>query len=150
MLKKISVLMFIVTLLLPTRSLADETPKLADMAAGQKAPFAGTLLNPAAVAQMITEKETMQTECVLAKAYVEEKEKAKCDLLVKTAGARLDASKTTLDSILSIKNREIERLNQLALNRPNDNNHWWFSGGVVAGIITSVVIFYAAVEISHE
>ena len=150
MLKKISVLIFVVALLLPVRSLADETPKLVDLAVGQKAPFAGTLLNPTAVAQMIADKENLQVECTLAKTYVEGREKAKCDLMVNSVDASLRALETRNQAILFIKDEEITRLNQLALNRPNKNSHWWFSGGVVVGIITSVVIFYAAVKVTHE
>jgi hypothetical protein len=129
---------------------ADEAPKITDVAKGQKVPFAGTLLNPSAAAQLIAEKENVKEQCSLSKAYIENKEKTRCDFLINTANSHLDASKATLDAILAIKDEEITRLNSLALERPNKNNHWWFAGGIAAGVITSVVIFYAAVEISHE
>ncbi|MBO66898.1 MAG: hypothetical protein CL398_01180 [Acidiferrobacteraceae bacterium] len=149
MLKKISVIV-VVAMLGVSPAYANEAPKITDVAKGQKVPFAGTLLNPAAAAQLIAEKENVKEQCSLSKSYIENKEKARCDLLINTANARLDASKSTLDAILAIKDEEIARLNGLALEQPNKYNHWWFAGGIAAGIITSVVIFYAAVEISHE
>ena len=48
---------------------------------------------------------------------------------------------------MKIKDEEINRFQKLALERPNKNSHWWFAGGMFAGIATSVIIFYAAVEI---
>ena len=45
---------------------------------------------------------------------------------------------------------EVNRFEKLALEKPNKNSHWWFAGGMVAGIVTSVVIFYAAVEIGER
>ena len=119
------------------------------MLKGDKAPYDGMLLNPTAAAQVIAAKEAAVAECSLAKTYVLEREKAKCDLSVNSIGASLDALKDRHNSILSIKDEEIRRLNQIALKRPNAYSHWWFGGGIVVGIVTSVVIFYAAVEISN-
>ena len=80
---------------------------------------------------------------------MEQKEKAKCDLLVSTTKVEIDFLKQKYDSILKIKDEENNRLQKFALERPNKNSHWWFAGGVVAGIITSITIFYAAVEIKE-
>jgi hypothetical protein len=131
----------------PTLARAQTEPKVVTLAQGQKAPFAGTLLNPAAVAHTIAEKEGVANQCKLTQDYLEQREKARCDLLIASVNARLDASKTTLDSILRIKDEEIERLSQVALSRPNEYSHWWFAGGVAVGIITSITIFYASVEV---
>ena len=126
---------------------AQSAPKVITLAKNQKAPFAGTLLNPAAVAHTIAEKESVANQCALAKQYVEEREAAKCDLLVKTAETRIESVRLERDSIMGIKDEEIERLRKMALDRPNRHNHWWFAGGVVAGIVTSITIFFASVEV---
>ena len=131
----------------PILAHAQPAPKVVTLAKDQRAPFAGTLLNSAAVAHTIAEKEAVTNQCKLTQEYIEQREKAKCDLLVATAGVRLEASKTALDSILKIKDEEIERLSKVALDRPNKYNHWWFAGGVATGIITSIAIFYASVEV---
>ena len=62
----------------------------------------------------------------------------------------IDFLKKKYDSILKIKDEEVERFQKLALEKPNKNSHWWFAGGMVTGIVTSVVIFYAAVEIGDK
>ena len=128
---------------------AQDVPKVTTLQKGQQAPFAGSLLNPSAVAHAIAEKENIASQCRLSEQYTEKREKAKCDLLVATASARLDASRTAIDSILRIKDEEIERLNKVALDRPNRYSHWWFGGGIVVGIITSITIFYASVEVAR-
>jgi len=133
---------------IPSLTFAQEAPKVVTVTKGQPAPFAGTLLNPAAVAHTIADKESTVAQCKLTQTYIEKREKASCDLMVGSIQASLDALKGKHDSILMIKNEEIERLHKIAADRPNQHNHWWFAGGLVAGIVTSVVIFYAAVEVS--
>ncbi len=126
---------------------ADELPKMTDLSKNQKAPFTGTLFNISAVAQIIAETENARQQCSLQKNYIEGKEKAKCDLAVNNFQANLTALEQKHNSILEIKNEEIDRLDRIAIEKPNRNNHWWFAGGMVVGIVTSVVIFYAAVSI---
>ena len=47
----------------------DEEPVITDVREGDVAPFTGTLLNPAAVAQMLAEQEVNQTACELRIQY---------------------------------------------------------------------------------
>jgi len=129
---------------------AQETPKIKPMNQGEIAPFPGVLFNSAAVAQSIAEKEYNAAQCRLRTAHIEQKEEIRCDLLVSTVKVEVDFLKQKYDSILKIKDEEVNRLQKFALERPNKNSHWWFAGGVVAGIVTSVVIFYAAVEIGER
>jgi hypothetical protein len=79
---------------------------------------------------------------------VQEREKTRCDLTVSNVQASLDALTGRHTSIIDIKNDEIERLSKIALERPGKYNHWWFGGGIVVGVVTSIAIFYAAVEVS--
>ena len=58
----------------------DEQPVITDSREGQAAPFTGTLLNPAAVAQMLAEQEANQTECELRIQYAEDRQQAMCNL----------------------------------------------------------------------
>ena len=134
----------------PLLVFAQETPKIKPMNLGEVAPFPGVLFNSAAVAQSIAEKEYNSDQCRLRTAHIEQKEKIKCDLLVSTVKVEVDFLKQKYDSILKIKDEEVNRLQKFALEKPNKNSHWWFAGGMVAGIVTSVVIFYAAVEIGER
>ena len=133
----------------PVMVFADDIPKIKPMNKGEIAPFAGVLFNPAAIAQTIAEKEYNAQQCRLRTEHLEQKEKAKCDLIVSTTKVEIDFLQKKYDSIMKIKDEEINRLQKVALERPNKNSHWWLAGGMVAGIITSVVIFYAAVEIKE-
>jgi len=131
----------------PILVFAQEAPKIKPMNQGEVAPFPGVLFNSTAVAQSIAEKEYNADQCRLRTAHIEQREKIKCDLLVSTVKVEVDFLQQKYNSILKIKDEEINRLQKFALERPNKNSHWWFAGGVVAGIVTSIAIFYAAVEI---
>jgi len=138
-----------VSLLLLYSSLAlANGPRVTTLELDQKAPFAGTLMSPSAVAQIIAETELARDECKLRESFVQEREKTRCDLTVSNVQASLDALTGRHTSIIDIKNDEIERLSKIALERPGKYNHWWFGGGIVVGVVTSIAIFYAAVEVS--
>jgi len=144
---KIIAILLLITF--PVMAFADDIPKIKPMNKGEIAPFTGVLFNPTAVAQTIAEKEYNAQQCRLRTEHLEQKEKAKCDLIVATTKVEIDFLQKKYDSIMKIKDEEINRLQKVALERPNKNSHWWLAGGMVAGIVTSVVIFYAAVEIKE-
>lgn len=147
--KTVKILTFLFFFASSSLAIAQEAPKVITLQKDQIAPFAGTLLNPAAVAHAIAEKENVVRQCNLSTQYIEKREKAKCDLLVGTAKVQVDALSSQYNSIMEIKDEEIKRLSKFAFERPNKHNHWWFAGGVVVGIATSIAIFYAAVEVSN-
>ena len=134
----------------PAIVFANDLPKIKPMNKGEVAPFSGVLFNSSAVAQSIAEKEYNAEQCRLRIDHLEQREKAKCDLLVSTVKVEVDFLQQKYNSILKIKDEEIDRFQKLALERPNKNSHWWFAGGIVAGIVTSIAIFYAAVEIREN
>ena len=144
------IIAIILLITFPVMAFADDTPKIKPMNKGESAPFSGVLFNSSAVAQTIAEKEYNAEQCRLRIEHIEQKEKAKCDLLVATTKVEIDFLQKKYDSIMKIKDEEINRFQKLALEKPNKNSHWWFAGGMVAGIVTSVVIFYAAVEIKEN
>ena len=45
-------------------------------------------------------------------------------------------------TLINIKNSEIERLSAIAVNQ-SDYSKWWATGGVVVGIILTVAVVYA-------
>jgi hypothetical protein len=148
--KTLSLLMCSVILTIPASTLAQQGGKITSLDEGTPAPFSGILLDTTASARLLTEKEYQNEECNIKLSYEFEKSKARHNLemgIIKSKVVLLEESST---SILSMKDTEIKRLQGLALKNPNDNANWWFTGGVVAGIITSLAIFYAAVEIPKE
>ena len=75
-----------------------------------------------------------------------EKTKARHKMEMDNAKIAHDMVERRYSSIVQINNKEIERLQKIALERRNEYSPLWFAGGVVAGIATSIAIFYAAVE----
>ena len=126
-------------------ALAQEVePIITDIVEGQTAPFSGTLLNPAAVAQMLAEKEANETECELRIEYAEDRQQAMCDLMVDSTTASLQALQERYDTIMDIKDQEIERLTEIAIEADHrDFSTLWFTGGLIIGVATSVAVAYA-------
>ncbi len=137
---------FLVSLLvIQPLALAQEVePIITDIIEGQTAPFSGTLLNPAAVAQMLAEKEASEAECELRIEYAEDRQQAMCDLVVDSTTASLEALQERYNTIMDIKDQEIERLTEIAIEADHrDFSTVWFVGGVIVGVATSIGIAYA-------
>ena len=115
---------------------------------GSPAPFTGVLMDPAAAAKVLTDQKYTAEECRIEMDRELELLKAKLELDLKITNAKLVGSQERLTQILKIKNEEIGRLQQLALDRPNDYTLWWLTGGVVGGIVLTVSIFVVAMETS--
>ena len=82
-------------------------------------------------------------KCELRLTYEIEKEKIKSKLRIDNLELRISSLKKEQTSILSIKDKEIERLTEIATRIPNDHSLWWASGGVAVGVITTVLIVFA-------
>ena len=147
--KQTLILILTLAFIFPAQIFAQEAPKVTDIQKGQVAPFSGTLLNPPAAAQILAEKENLKSECKLQYDYIREREKAKCDLLLGNLNVSLDITQKKYESILQIKDDEIKRLQDIALEDSNDYSMWWFAGGVLGGILISIGVLYASVEIAR-
>ena len=138
------------TLLFPATVFAQEVeePKFTNLKQGECAPFDGTLFNPPATAQLITENRYAMTECDLRVEYEIKKTQAEMNLQIETLQISWEALSEKHNLLMDIKNNEINTYREMALDQPNKNNHWWLAGGVVVGIGLSLGTFYAATEIS--
>ena len=145
MMRPISLILAFLIIIIPTNVYSD-TPKVAEIKQGQKAPYNGILYNYEANAVLLAVKEKGQLECSLQLQHSLAKEKAKCDMLTSTVKASLDTTEKKYDAILKIKNGQIDHLEKITLERPNAYSHWWFAGGFVGGVALSMGIFYAAVQ----
>jgi hypothetical protein len=133
----------------PAMAYAQEAGAIVDIKKDDPAPYDGVLFDKNAAARLLADKEYNQIECNLKINFQNEKIKAKHALELGTLQASFEALKGQNISLLEIKDAEILRLQELALKNPNDNSHWWMAGGVITGIVTSIAIFYAAVEIER-
>ena len=146
--RTLAVILSVLMIFTPLSVLA-ENGRVANLKEGELAPFDGVLLDTNTAAKILAEEEYKQIECSLKIDYELEKVKARHSLEIGNVQSALDTLKEQNSSILRIKDAEILRLQELALKNPNDNAHWWMAGGVAAGILTSIAIFYAAVETSR-
>ena len=116
---------------------------------GQQAPFTGVLMDAKAAAKVLTEQKYTEEEFKLELGKELKLLQAKLDLDLKIANTKLIGCQERSTQILKIKDEEIQRLQELALDSPNDYSIWWLTGGVVGGIALSVAIFAVAVEIKN-
>ena len=121
--------------------------QVASLKKGDAAPYPGILFDEIFAARLLAEEEHKDIECNLKINYEIEKLQAQSALEIGNRQSSLDTLKEQNQSFMNIKDAEIKRLQELALKNPNENSHWWLAGGVVTGIVTSIAIFYAAVEV---
>ena len=136
---------FLVLLLLisfTTVSVASE-PTIAKLSKGDKVPFQAWCFNVPAVAKLIADKESAEERCQLKTSEALERQKADFDFQLGSLAADLqyhkDVSAKTIEA-LQLENKELEAI---ALKRPN--NYWYLfaGGGVVVGILTTVLVVHA-------
>ena len=141
------ILISILVLLQPLSALA-QSPTVTDLEKGQAAPYSGVLFNPEAAAQLLAQQKYADAECELKIDLELDKLGAQMDLINESLKASLKATENKYESIIDIKNDEINRLTNIAVNSDADYTHWWTAGGFVVGALVSLAIFYAAVETS--
>ena len=128
----------ILLLFMPTILMA-QTPQITPLSKHQKAPFAGVLYNPDAVAEIVAQRESLIQQHQLFLQQL----KAQCDLQVDNLSAEVDICNDRYNEMLGIKDLQIQKLEKLAFEQPNKNSHWWFAGGIFSGVLITVGIVYA-------
>ena len=114
----------------------------------EKAPFSGVLLDPIAAAKMIVNQKYLRAEIELELRKEFQKELSDKRLSFDLLKVDYDSLKKIYEETLLIKNEQINDLSIfLEKEISNDNNHWFAFGGMMAGIVLSVAVFYASVEI---
>jgi len=114
---------------------------------GQQAPFTGVLMDATAAAKVLTNKKYTEEQCKIEMDKELKLLQAKLGLDVKICNSKLISCQESSSKIIKIKDEEIARLQEIALDSPNDYSIWWLTGGVVGGIALSVAVFAVAVEI---
>ena len=117
---------------------------------GQQAPFTGVLMDPTAAAKVLADKKYTAEECRLEIDRELKLLSAQLELDLQISDIKLKSSTKKYEQLLTTKDEEIGRLQELALESPNDYSHWWLAGGVLGGIIISISVFAIAVEIKNN
>lgn len=157
--KFLSVFLATLMVCLPVAAKADDTPsqpapilselsgRVTSLNLGVKAPYSGILLDAEATAKILAERKFLGLQYELKLDLEIKKLTAAHHLQFGLLQARFDGLSSQHTQILKIKNDEITRLQEIVKDRPNSNSEWWLAGGIVIGILVSVGVFYAAVEV---
>jgi len=114
---------------------------------GEKAPFSGILLDSIAGAKFIAKSRYCAEELELKIRKEFTVELANKQLAVDLLQVQYDILRSTHEQLLIQKEKEIVQLNEIIKDEISDHSHWWFAGGIVSGVLLSIGIFYAAVEV---
>ncbi len=121
----------------------EQRGRYARLLEGNPSPFAAWCFDDTAFAIMKTKFDTMEEACKLSIQKAIEQEQAKYSLKVKNLELRLGTLKKETDNIILIKDQEIKKLEQAALNRPGDYSIWWATGGIAIGVLSTLAIVFA-------
>jgi hypothetical protein len=149
MLKKIAIVLISLTFISSTsyaQTSTSTTGKFTFLNKGDSAPFDGTLFNPAAVAKILTEKKMAEKQCNLRVKHQKELLDAKCNRDTELLQSELKIEKHKNNLIVQAQREEIETLRNLA--KGTDNTLWAVIGFGI-GTVTSIAIFFAAVEVTR-
>jgi hypothetical protein len=116
---------------------------------GQKAPYNGIIMDAESAAKVIAEREYEIKKCEIKIEHEKKKKDSLCDLKTSILDAKLESEVEKNLQIRQIKDEEINRLTKVIEETSSDYSEWWFVGGFVAGILTSIGVFYAAVKTSQ-
>lgn len=141
---KLTAIVLCFSLTLAPVCLAEETipkGKISGLMKGQKAPYSGVLLDNVSAARIFIDKKYFEDQWKLKLEYELGKERAKLNLTIETQKASLDALQEKHTTLINLKDKEIERLTEIAAGK-EDYSTWWAVGGVLAGIgLTLAVVF---------
>tara|TARA_B100000287_G_C20498690_1_gene728196 strand:+ start:23 stop:502 length:480 start_codon:yes stop_codon:yes gene_type:complete len=116
---------------------------------GEKTPYAGILFDIPAATKLKIDKQFMVLKFKLEIDFMKKKLNAEHSLVLSKLQLKYDTLKTKTDSLLKIKTEEINRLQVLIKEDTKSYSHWWFVGGIIAGCLLSLGIYYAAIEIKN-
>jgi len=116
---------------------------------GSPAPFNGVIMDAPTAAKVVSEREYATEKCKIKIDHEKKKKDSLCDLKTSILDAKLEAEKKKNEEIIKIKTEENKRLATALEESSSDYSEWWFVGGFVAGILTSIGVFYAAVKTSQ-
>ena len=89
-------------------------------------------------AVLITAPARERAKCDLRILHELEKQKVKYKLQIDNLQIRVNTLKEQHRSLNAIKDKEIDRLSEAALKRPNDYSVWWATGGFITGVLTTI------------
>ena len=137
--------------MMPVYAQADTpTPagKVTNLERSQKAPFSGILLDPVAASKMLVDQKYLKLEIELSLRKEFQQELASKRLAYDLLKIEHDSLTKYHTSAIKLKDQHIANLNLMLKDEIGSRHtHWWVIGGVVLGIVLSIGVFYASVEV---
>jgi len=128
-------------------SLAFAEPLMTPLAEGDVAPFAGRLLNDEAITSIITMKEFAEEQCSIQESLDFSLTMTEKQLEIDYLQAEKEILQQKHDLLMQIKDNEIEILR----SHVNPKRQMWvFFGGFLVGTTSSLLTYYAVVEINDQ
>jgi len=141
-LKKALALFLLISLIPLTIQAQQERGRYARLMEGDQSPFKAWCFDDLAFAIMKTTFDTAEETCKLSINKAIEKEQAKYSLKIKNLELRLTTLKEQTDNTILIKDQEIKKLEEAALKRPGDYSIWWAAGGIVTGVLCTLMVVF--------
>ena len=132
-----------------SQELENEAGKVASINAGDEAPFSGILLDSIAGAKFIAKSKYCAEELELKIKKEFETELINKQLAMDLLQIQHNTLKNTHEQLSIQKEKEVAQLNEIIKDEIQDHSHWWFAGGIIAGVLVSIGIFFAAVEVQN-
>ena len=142
-LKKALASLLLISFISTTAMAENGTGKFSRVLAGQTTQFDAWCFDDDAFAIIKAKIEFSDARCNLKINKALEEQNAKHSLEIGNLSTRLDNLKIEYESMVKIKDKEIQGLEQAALDRPNDYTVWWATGGVLTGVLTTLAVMFA-------
>ena len=136
-------------ILVPLEANAEQLEgKVTTLSLNEKAPYAGILLDPIAASKMVIDQKYLKLEVELQLRKEFQQELAGKRLAFDLLKVEHDSLQKIHKEITLLKDQQINDLNLLLQEEMGDDYaEWWILGGVAIGIVLSVAVFYASVEV---
>jgi len=136
-------------ILIPFEINAEELEgKVTSISLNEKAPYTGILLDPIAASKMVVDQKYLKFEIELQLRKEFQQDLANKRLAFDLLKVEYDSLRKIHESTLSLREQQINDLNILLKEEMSDDyTEWWVIGGVALGIVLSVAVFYASVEV---
>ncbi len=149
--KFISCLLVFLIILVPIQATAQELEgTVTSLSLDESAPYAGILLDPIAASKMLIDKKYLRIELELELRKEFQKDLAEKTMAFDLLKVDYESLRKIHEETLVIKEKQISDLNLLLKQEMSKEDHteWWILGGVAIGILLSLGVFYASVEIA--
>ena len=142
--------MALLIFLVPLQVQAEELEgTVTSLSFNDRAPYAGILLDPIAASKMLIDKKYTRIEIELELRKEFEKNLAEKTMAYDLLKVDYDSLRKIHEETLLVKEKHISDLNILLKEEMKPYySEWWIFGGVTIGILLSLGVFYASVEIA--